>query len=83
MFTPNKVQQLINSSGILRVVVMEVEKVLDELLVADFLDEHIGQVLDPVIEQRGDLHTVLPAEMLIALYQILKNSMSGLSNISL
>ena len=73
MFTANKVQQLINSAGILRIVVMEVEKVLDELLVEDLLDKDVGQVLDPVIEQGGNVHVGLPAVVFVALYQILKN----------
>ena len=72
MFTANKVQQLINSSSILRVVVMEVEKVLDQLLVEDLLDKDVGQVLDPVIEQGGNVHVWLPAVVFVALDQILK-----------
>ena len=56
---------------------VKVEKVLGELLVEDFLDEHIGKILHPVIEQRGNLQIGLPAVMLVALYQILKFSMSG------
>ena len=68
LFTANKVQKLVNSSGILRVVVMEVEKVLHEFFVEDILDEDVGQVLDPVIEQCGNVHVVLPAEVFVALY---------------
>ena len=76
MLTSNKVEQLVNGAGILGVGVMEVEKVLDELLVEDLLDENVGQVLDSVIEQGGNVHVGLPAEVFVALYQILKYSMS-------
>lgn len=76
MLTSNKVEQFVNSAGILRVVVMEVEKVLDQLLVEDLLDEDVGQVLDPVIEKGGNVYVGLPAEVFVALYQILKYSMS-------
>ena len=72
MLAINKVEQLVNSSAIVRIVVMKVKEVLVELLVADLLNEHIGQILNPIIIQGLYVQILFSSEIFVALYEVLK-----------
>ena len=75
MLAIDKAEKFVNSSAVVRIVVMEAEEVLVELLVADLQDAHMGQILNPVIIEGLYVQILFSSVMFVALYEVLKYSL--------